>query len=73
MDGVPELTQPPVQPGERFVYEYVPPDAGTFWYHPHLRSDVQLARGLYGALIVERGGGAESRPRSALGAGRTGG
>ena len=53
MDGVPELTQPPVQPGERFVYEYVPPDAGTFWYHPHLRSDVQLARGLYGALIVE--------------------
>ena len=53
MDGVPELTQPPVQPGERFVYEFVPPDAGTFWYHPHLRSDVQLARGLYGALIVE--------------------
>ena len=53
MDGVPELTQPPVKPGERFVYEFVPPDAGTFWYHPHLRSDVQLARGLYGALIVD--------------------
>lgn len=53
MDGVPELTQPPVQPGERFVYEFVPPDAGTFWYHPHVRSDVQVARGLYGALIVE--------------------
>ena len=53
MDGVPELTQPPVMPGERFVYEFVPPDAGTFWYHPHLRSDVQLARGLYGALIVD--------------------
>ena len=53
MDGVPELTQPPIQPGERFVYEFVPPDAGTFWYHPHLRSDVQLARGLYGALVVD--------------------
>ena len=53
MDGVPELTQPPVGPGERFVYEFEPPDAGTFWYHPHLRSDVQLARGLYGALIVD--------------------
>lgn len=53
MDGVPELTQPPVKPGERFIYEFVPPDAGTFWYHPHLRSDVQLARGLYGALIVD--------------------
>ena len=53
MDGVPELTQPPIPPGGRFVYEFVPPDAGTFWYHPHLRSDVQVARGLYGALIVE--------------------
>lgn len=53
MDGVPELTQPPVNPGESFVYEFEPPDAGTFWYHPHVRSDVQLARGLYGALIVD--------------------
>lgn len=52
MDGVPGLTQPPIPPGERFVYEFIPPDAGTFWYHPHLRSDVQIARGLYGALIV---------------------
>ncbi len=53
MDGVPELTQPPVEPGQQFVYEFVPPDAGTFWYHPHLRSSEQLARGLYGALVVE--------------------
>ena len=53
MDGVPHLTQPPVKPGESFVYEYVPPDAGTFWYHPHLRSTVQLGRGLYGAMVIE--------------------
>ena len=53
MDGVPELTQPPVPPGGKFIYEFVPPDAGTFWYHPHLRSDIQLARGLYGALVVD--------------------
>ena len=42
MDGVPGLTQPPIKPGESFTYEFTPPDAGTFWYHPHadsLRAD----------------------------------
>ncbi len=54
MDGVPYLTQPPVEPkGGRFVYEFALPDAGTFWYHPHLGSPEQVGRGLYGALIVE--------------------
>lgn len=53
MDGVPGLTQPPIRPGESFVYEYTPPDAGTFWYHPHANSLVQLGRGLAGVLIVE--------------------
>lgn len=53
MDGVPGLTQPPIKPGEAFVYEFTPPDAGTFWYHPHTDSLVQLGRGLAGPLIVE--------------------
>ncbi|WP_245319648.1 multicopper oxidase family protein [Mesorhizobium temperatum] len=53
MDGVPGLTQPPIKPGQSFVYEFTPPDAGTFWYHPHADSLVQLGRGLAGALIVE--------------------
>ncbi|QND68457.1 multicopper oxidase family protein [Mesorhizobium loti] len=53
MDGVPGLTQKPIKPGQRFVYEFTPPDAGTFWYHPHADSLVQLGRGLAGALIVE--------------------
>jgi FtsP/CotA-like multicopper oxidase with cupredoxin domain len=53
MDGVPHLTQPPVRPGERFVYEFDLPDAGTYWYHSHLHSAEQLDRGLYGPLIVE--------------------
>lgn len=55
MDGVPGLTQPPIRPGESFVYEFTPPDAGTFWYHPHTNSLEQLGRGLAGALIVEEG------------------
>lgn len=53
MDGVPGVTQPPVQPGETFVYEFTPKDAGTFWFHPHLRSSEQVERGLFGALVVE--------------------
>jgi FtsP/CotA-like multicopper oxidase with cupredoxin domain len=53
MDGVPGLTQPPIEPGESFAYEFTPPDAGTFWYHPHAHSLEQLGRGLAGALIVE--------------------
>jgi FtsP/CotA-like multicopper oxidase with cupredoxin domain len=53
MDGVPGLTQPLIDPGQDFAYEFTPPDAGTFWYHPHADTLQQLGRGLAGALIVE--------------------
>ncbi|MBL8670772.1 MAG: multicopper oxidase family protein [Alphaproteobacteria bacterium] len=53
MDGVPHLTQLPIRPGGRFVYEFDALDAGTFWYHPHHRSFAQIGRGLAGALVVE--------------------
>ena len=48
-DGT-EIVQRPVQPGETFTYRFTPPDAGTFWYHPHLNEAEQLEKGLYGAL-----------------------
>lgn len=53
MDGVPHLTQAPIAPGEAFTYEFEAVDAGTFWYHPHQNSAVQVGRGLYGPLIIE--------------------
>ena len=53
MDGAPEVTQAVVPPGGEFVYDFAAPDAGTFWYHPHERAWEQMARGLYGALVVE--------------------
>ncbi|MGQ0484513.1 MAG: multicopper oxidase family protein [Hyphomicrobiales bacterium] len=53
MDGVPGLTQPPIGPGESFTYEFTPPDAGTFWFHPHANSLEQIGRGLAAMLIVE--------------------
>jgi FtsP/CotA-like multicopper oxidase with cupredoxin domain len=51
MDGT-EAVQSPVLPGGEFVYRFRLPDAGTFWYHPHINETVQLERGLYGALVV---------------------
>ena len=53
MDGAPGVTQDSVPPGAEFVYDFVAPDAGTFWYHSHERAFEQMARGLYGALVVE--------------------
>ncbi len=53
MDGVPGVTQPPIQPGEKFTYEFTPKDAGTFWFHPHVRGSEQVERGLFGTLVVE--------------------
>ena len=51
MDGVPGISQPPIKPGEVFAYEFPPPDAGTFWYHPHMDSlRADRPRGLSGAL-----------------------
>jgi len=51
MDGT-DMVQHPVGPGETFTYRFRLPDAGTFWYHPHVNETVQLERGLYGALVV---------------------
>ncbi|WP_375566095.1 multicopper oxidase family protein [Oceaniradius stylonematis] len=53
MDGVAGLTQEPIEPGESFEYDFVAPDAGTYWYHAHNKSWNQVARGLYGPLIVD--------------------
>ena len=53
MDGVPILSQRPMEPGEDFLYQYTPPDAGTFWYHSHVNTAEQVGRGLYGPIIVE--------------------
>ncbi|MDD2047462.1 multicopper oxidase family protein [Pseudomonas putida] len=53
MDGVPYVSQLPVLPGEYFDYKFRVPDAGSFWYHPHVNSSEELGKGLVGPLIVE--------------------
>jgi len=53
MDGVPGASQPPVEPGGSFTYDFIVPDAGLFWYHPHVMSAAQVGFGLYGPLLVD--------------------
>ncbi len=53
MDGVPGISQKPVQPGETFVYEFEARPAGTRWYHTHFEEHKQLDLGLYAPLIIE--------------------
>lgn len=53
MDGVPGVTQPAIAPGESFTYDFEVPDAGLFWFHPHVRGSEQIERGLAGLLIVD--------------------
>lgn len=58
MDGVPGVTQDPIQPGKTFTYQFVAKPAGTRWYHSHQDPEVQVPLGLYGPLIVEPRGSA---------------
>jgi FtsP/CotA-like multicopper oxidase with cupredoxin domain len=53
MDGVPGASQPDVMPGASFTYDFVVPDAGLFWYHPHIMAAEQVGFGLYGAFLVD--------------------
>jgi FtsP/CotA-like multicopper oxidase with cupredoxin domain len=53
MDGVPGITQKPVQPGDTFTYEFEARPPGTRWYHTHFQEHRQLDLGLAGPLIIE--------------------
>ena len=53
MDGIPDVTQKPIQPGESFVYEFVAKPAGSYMYHSHFEGDVQVSAGLYAPFIID--------------------
>ncbi len=43
---------PTIAPGQSFCARFTPPRTGTFIYHTHLDDEIQLAGGLYGAMVV---------------------
>ncbi|QRG67108.1 multicopper oxidase family protein [Brevibacillus choshinensis] len=61
-DGVAGATQDAVLPGEKHVYRFVAEQSGTFWYHSHQQSSVQVKKGLLGALVIEPA--AQTKPSS---------
>jgi FtsP/CotA-like multicopper oxidase with cupredoxin domain len=52
-DGIPGVTQDPIPVGGTFTYRLKFPDAGIYWYHPHIREDYAQELGLYGNFLVE--------------------
>ncbi|MDH4076460.1 MAG: multicopper oxidase family protein [Acidimicrobiia bacterium] len=51
MDGVPDLVQAAIEPGASFTYQFIVPDPGTYWFHPHMGLD--LDRGMYAPIIID--------------------
>jgi hypothetical protein len=51
MDGVPNLSFPPIEPGTTFTYEFPIRQSGTYWYHSH--TSLQEQSGVYGAIVIE--------------------
>lgn len=54
MDGVPDITQPPVKPGQSFVYEFVARETAVGMYHSHHNAAKQVSNGLAGAFLVDQ-------------------
>lgn len=52
MDGAPMVVSP-IEPGAQFDYDFTLPDPGTYWYHPHVVSNLEVSMGLYGAIVVD--------------------
>jgi FtsP/CotA-like multicopper oxidase with cupredoxin domain len=53
MDGVPFVTQPPIDPGQTFTYEFTARNSGSHMYHSHHNAAEQVTRGLLGAFIID--------------------
>lgn len=54
MDGVPMVTQEPIQPGDTFTYKWVAERSGTLWYHCHVNVNEHVAlRGMWGPIIID--------------------
>jgi FtsP/CotA-like multicopper oxidase with cupredoxin domain len=61
MDGAPGLSQEPIAPGGRFVYEFTLNQDGTYFYHTHMA--MQEMMGMIGAFIMQPKDG--YKPRAA--------
>ncbi len=56
-DGVPQVSEVPVMPGQARTYEFAARQPGTMFYHCHVQPDVHVLMGLQGMIVIE-----ENRP-----------
>ena len=61
MDGVGGLSQPHIEPGETFAYEFTLRQHGTHMYHPHADEMTQMAYGMMGMFIIHPKGGEKEK------------
>ncbi len=53
-DGVPDITQQAIQPGDTFTYKFKADRPGTLWYHCHFNVNEHVGiRGMWGPMIVD--------------------
>lgn len=52
MDGVPDITQPPIIPGQSFTYDFVAKGPAIGMYHSHQDAAKQVTNGMAGAFYV---------------------
>jgi hypothetical protein len=50
LDGGPGVSQAPIKPGKRYIYEFTLHQAGTYFYHSHMA--MQEMMGMLGAFIM---------------------
>jgi FtsP/CotA-like multicopper oxidase with cupredoxin domain len=54
MDGVPDVSQKAIQPGDSFTYKFIADPCGTMWYHCHVNVNEHVAmRGMWGPFIID--------------------
>lgn len=53
-DGVPDITQKAIEPGDSFTYKFVANKTGTLWYHCHVNVPEHVGiRGMWGPIIID--------------------
>ncbi|MFJ3308884.1 multicopper oxidase family protein [Streptomyces sp. NPDC086549] len=52
MDGVADVTQDPIKPGESFTYSFTATRESVGWYHSHHNGTKQVGDGLFGTFLI---------------------
>ena len=53
MDGVAPITQPLIESGETFTYEFVAQKSAVGMYHAHHHAQMQVPNGMFGAFLID--------------------